>query len=242
MTLAVLTIAASARAQGPPLGDHSSHAAAMSLTAVRHGSRHAAAGRWLDARRSFEAAILVDPSSAIAHYNLGVTLVALDCREEALRAYREALRRNPQFVEARINLGVELSKGGQLVEALEALTRAARQAPRLAAAQHNLGVVLGQLGRFDEAVQPLELALGLAPNDGLVRRALAENYFNLAVSLAAFKRIPEALAACRHALRRKPDFPRAQRLLRSLQSAGSRVLYAEALLPAGGAGAHQAPR
>ena len=83
-----------------------------------------AQGNLAEARRWYERLVKIQPTLALAHYNLGLTLRAMGDLPGAIAAYQQALQLNPNHAEAYQNLGVALLKQGQLVESWEAFGRA----------------------------------------------------------------------------------------------------------------------
>ncbi|CAD5980583.1 TPR repeat-containing protein Synpcc7942_0270 [Planktothrix tepida] len=66
------------------------------------------------AKIAYQTAIEIDPTLAIAHYNLGMTLRAMGAYREAITAYQKAIELNPNSAETFQNLGVLLLQIGQL--------------------------------------------------------------------------------------------------------------------------------
>ncbi|QPJ64004.1 MAG: tetratricopeptide repeat protein [Candidatus Nitrohelix vancouverensis] len=67
------------------------------LARINRGEVFGKTGRFEEAVREFEIAIEFDPSSHVAHHNLGVANMALTRFEKAERAFLEALRLKPGF-------------------------------------------------------------------------------------------------------------------------------------------------
>jgi hypothetical protein len=134
-----------------------------------------------------------NPSSWMAHYNLGVTLAnraATDdaskpALHEALRLFDDVERLRPDHDKVRMARGDALLKLGREAEAIDIygreiekllsrpgpqpsavpyLERYTALVPDDAAVQVALGFVLGELGRFDEARARFERALAIDPD------------------------------------------------------------------------------
>ncbi|MGJ3251021.1 MAG: tetratricopeptide repeat protein [Elainellaceae cyanobacterium] len=72
----------------------------------------------------FEKVITIDPTFAIGHYNLGMTLKALGQFSEAIAHYQTAIRLDPTHPDAHQNLGVVWFKLGKMPEGLAAFRTA----------------------------------------------------------------------------------------------------------------------
>lgn len=83
-----------------------------------------AAGDLVEAKTTYEMVLQIDPSLAVGHYNLGMTLKAMGQFQEAIAAYQQAIRLNSNYAEAYQNLGVVLLKGGNVPESLAAFRQA----------------------------------------------------------------------------------------------------------------------
>lgn len=90
-------------------------------------------GDLLNAEKTYQTCIDIDPSFAIGYYNLGMTLKAKGQLEAALAPYQTAIQLDPNYAEAYQNLGVVLLKLGRVPEGLQAFRQAIeihqRQAP-----------------------------------------------------------------------------------------------------------------
>jgi tetratricopeptide (TPR) repeat protein len=72
-------------------------------------------------------ALVVQPSWAIAYYNLGLVYKTAGELPKAIVAYQAAIQNQPHYPEAHQNLGVVYLKLGQILEGLEAFQRAVLQ-------------------------------------------------------------------------------------------------------------------
>jgi tetratricopeptide (TPR) repeat protein len=159
-------------------------------------------GMYGDMETLFQETIDRNPTSWVAHYNLGVLIAGTPGRrEEAIQHYREAARLKPDYVGAHYNLAHELAKTPERVpEALEEFRTVLRIDPANADAHNGLGLVLAEIpGRLPEAIEEYQAALRIDP-------ALAEPHNNLGVALVNTPgRVAEAIPHFQAALRVKPD-------------------------------------
>lgn len=118
----------------------------------------AAAGRLDEAERDLRRTLELDPSSAMARFNLGVVLERKGREEEAEGAYRDALREDPERVEAAGNLAGILIRRGAVPEAVAVLEAALARRPTFAAAWGNLAVAHLAAGNADAAREIAERA------------------------------------------------------------------------------------
>jgi protein O-GlcNAc transferase len=156
------------------------------------------AGKYLDAARSYQSALAINPGLHEAHYSLGNALLQLGQPSEAAACYRRALAIKPDFIEAHCNLGAALQMLGQLDAAATSLRRALELNSNLHEVHYNLGNVLIQLGRLDEAATCLRRALAIKPG-------FVEAHCNLGNLLRELGQPDEAVDHFRRALRSRPD-------------------------------------
>jgi tetratricopeptide (TPR) repeat protein len=91
---------------------------------INFGNLKKAQGDLEGAIALFQQAVDIDPSLAMAHYNLGVTQRLRGYLEEAIAAYRQAIALQPNYAEAHQNLGVALFKIGKIPEAVQSFGQA----------------------------------------------------------------------------------------------------------------------
>jgi tetratricopeptide (TPR) repeat protein len=155
---------------------------------------------WLDT-------IEKNPSSWLAHNNLGMSLAVRGRFSEAIGHYREALRLRRDYVDAHNNWGVALAAQGRLQEAIAHYREALRFRKGLAEAHNNWGIALAREGRFQEAVAQFQEALILAPGDGSIQVNCAKACLSLARAHAK-QGLREATAQdARQAVLCRPDDP-----------------------------------
>jgi hypothetical protein len=98
--------------------------ARSALELAHHGDEFLTLGQHVDARRSFEAALVA------AHNGLGVLDSNLGNVESAIEHYRDALRIDPNVADAESNLGYALAEFGDLPGAVRSFRRAIALDPR----------------------------------------------------------------------------------------------------------------
>jgi hypothetical protein len=119
---------------------------------------------WHNTVTLFTHALQVNPSSALAHNNLGLTVAQQGKLDEAATHFHTALRLKPHLPEAHYNLGNVLMLQGKLDEASASYTTALQLRPPWAEAHNNLGVVLAAQGKLPEALVHYAQALLLKPD------------------------------------------------------------------------------
>jgi tetratricopeptide (TPR) repeat protein len=105
-----------------------------------------------------------NPSSWIAHNNLGAALMRMGRRDEAIVHYQKALEIDPDDAEVNSNLGSAFLQTGRTAEFIAHFNRAIEMQPRDATAHANLGAALLQMGHVEEAIGHLQKALEIDPN------------------------------------------------------------------------------
>ena len=157
-------------------------------------------GRFDEALKSYERALVVRPDYAEALNNRGITLGDLKRFDEALESYERALAIRPDFAEAFNNRGNTHEELRRFGEALESYEQALAIKPDFAEALNNCGNVLHALGRFAEALESYDRALAIRPG-------YAEALDNRGNSLQELRRFDEAMECHRQALSVRPYFP-----------------------------------
>ena len=128
----------------------------------------------------------LQPQSATARYNVGVTLEGLGRTADAVREYEAAVQFDPAYSRAHNNLGSLLVAQGRVEEARAHYERAVASGPANAEARNNLGAVLLAYGDPAASIVHLQEALRLRP-------AYVEAHFNLARAYAAAGRLADAI-------------------------------------------------
>jgi tetratricopeptide (TPR) repeat protein len=159
-------------------------------------------GKYHDIETFYRSILERNPSSWLAHDNLGVVLVQRRHLEEAVGHYQEAIRLNPDYPQAYNNYGNVLAQEGRFAEAAEEYAGALRARPSFAAAEYNWGNAMNDAGRYWQAELHLRNALRIQPD-------YPQAHYALANALANSGRIGAAVPEYGEALRLEPDYPEA---------------------------------
>ena len=152
------------------------------------------AGAYLNEETLWRATLAVNPSSWMAHNNLGIQLLHSGRGDEAIAQFEEALRLDPNYAEGHYNLANALMRGGRLDEARAHYERALQLIPRYAGAHGNFAMLLLQLGQYDEAIAHMKEAIKIDPSSAGRRTRLAETLLRLGRSDEANAEFEAALA------------------------------------------------
>lgn len=93
------------------------------------GSAQLGAGELASARATFQRAVAADPTSAVAHYHVGLVADRESKYHDAREGYLAALRADPNLVEARYALVVLTGRNGAVQEAQNHLAKLRALAP-----------------------------------------------------------------------------------------------------------------
>ncbi|HEU4647037.1 MAG TPA: tetratricopeptide repeat protein [Burkholderiales bacterium] len=143
--------------------DEAHRAAPRKGSGHRLGYCHLALGDFEAAVRELEREVRLYPQLSNARNALGVALIRLSRREQALATFLEAAQLDPASPEANSNAGSLLADLGRVNEALPYLQAAVRASPGLADAHFNLGLAYQRLKQHAQAADSLQLALDIAP-------------------------------------------------------------------------------
>ncbi|MGB8356250.1 MAG: tetratricopeptide repeat protein [Chthoniobacteraceae bacterium] len=146
----------------------------------------------------YKTALQIQPSDPKTWNNLGISLLATGCLDEAIHACQEALRLNPNFEDARNNLAVALNQAGRSDEAIKQFSEAVQLDPGNANTHYNLGNLYMNIGSIDEALAQFTEALRLQP-------AFAEAHCSIAIIQLFKGKIPDAIQHYTTALQLQPD-------------------------------------
>ncbi len=142
----------------------------------------AQAGDLAAAERELEAAIALEPASAVSHSYLGMVRQQLGRLDDAAAAYRAALERAPDDPFMANNYGYCLLEKGEVESALEWFRRSISREPRSAVTHNNLGSALSAAGDVAAAIAGYRKAVEIDPqyatawcNLGLVLRQVADD-------------------------------------------------------------------
>ncbi len=181
------------------------------------GNAYLDAGKLEQARDAFQSAQATDSLYPRAHLNLGVIAYKNSDPVEAEAEYQCELVLYPREFRALNNLGVLRYNAGRLVEAADYYRRALDMAPYFSDARINLaqcrfkqGMEEAEKGNLESAEIYFREAVEGEDNNALY-------HYNYALTLGKLGRAEEARTHLQAALRLKPDFAEARRLLRGLQ-------------------------
>ncbi|HXJ78255.1 MAG TPA: tetratricopeptide repeat protein [Candidatus Methylomirabilis sp.] len=121
-------------------------------------------GKIDDAIESARAALAIDPTNGVAHYNLGTFYLKKRRIDEAIRHYQDAVKTYPRYINARVNLGNALVMKGRLPDAAEQYDEALKIDPAENRVRLTAAEVSVMRGRLDEAQDHFERILKIDPN------------------------------------------------------------------------------
>ena len=168
---------------------------ALSSLRPRHGTDKERQDE--SALASFQKALDMDPEYPPAHAGMGISLLHLGRRSEAILQLQRAIQLKPDYAEAYGNLGVALFGDNKPAEAMAQFRRAVELKPDYAEAYYNLGIALVGTGRLQEAVANFQQAVKWNP-------AYAEAHYNLGTALADLGNTQEAIPHFERALQLDP--------------------------------------
>ncbi len=153
--------------------------------------------------------ITKNPSSWMAHNNLGSHLAEKGEIREAIIHYRAAINIKPDHALAHSNLGTILYVKGELDQAITHFSKALKVAPNNPLTHNNLGEALRNKGQFDNAITHYKAAIKIKPEF-----ALAHN--NLGSVLTIKGEVEKAIFHYKRALEINPRLSLAQSNLDNL--------------------------
>ncbi len=171
-------------------------AAAVALTGALALVTHAEAANYSDAVTSYRAILAGNPSSWLAHTNLGA-LLRPTAPDEALVHLQEAVRLKPDSDLSHYNLANLLQQTGRFEDAIREYQATLTLAPNMGLAYYNLGNTLLQMDRLSDAETSYRQAIRVAPNLALAHGGLCR-------VLQATNRPADAVAECRTAIAQEP--------------------------------------
>jgi Tfp pilus assembly protein PilF len=181
---------------------------------------------------SFKAALDLDPHLAEAHYNMGCIYEAIHDDKQAIEHYKEALKIRSDLAPAAANWGALLARHGKLDQALLLYKRALSKEAKNSAVLLNMAAIYKQKKEFDKALTTAAGVLVRDPGNIGAYRLMASLYYDkgdldmahlvclrglkvgendprllntLGLVLLKLKKVPEALAQFRQALKGAPD-------------------------------------
>lgn len=135
------------------------------------GDAYVRHGEYENAQKSYEQAIILDPSYAQALNNLGLLAIDRDA-VEAENFFRQTIQSEPAFSHAYANLGVALARQGRLPEAEAAYQQALTLQPTLTTAAFNLALLYQRQGKAEQARSLYQAILQHDPEHLPSRQAL----------------------------------------------------------------------
>jgi protein O-GlcNAc transferase len=195
----------------------------------QQGTQASRSGQWEEAAEDFAKAVTLDPASAPAHFNLGLSRLQQGRLDDALVALNRALVLAPKLHGANLFLGIARYRKNDYPGAAEALKREIRLDPRNAQALMWLGVVQLAAGDASAASAALDEAAKINPGDVdilyhrgrahmLVSKESYERMYKvdpqswrvhqaLAQSFVGADRLEDAVKECEIALSARPNEP-----------------------------------
>ncbi len=155
-------------------------------------------GRYEDALKWIDAALVIDSGASEALNISGLVLQALERHEDALARFAAALAAEPGYTEALNNHGVALQHLGRAEEALVSYDKALAGAPDNGDIWNNRGVALQELDLPEKALASFDRSLGANPR-------IARAWNNRGRALHDVGRVEEALANYDGAIAIDPD-------------------------------------
>lgn len=131
----------------------------LNALGIAYGQR----GRMADARRTFERAITIDPTSALSHQNIATLQLRTGTLDAAEASFRRALSIDDTLAGAYTGLGVVLAQRNRLPEALDAWRRAVSLDSGEFNALFNLTMELFASGQTEEGRRFGERFVATAP-------------------------------------------------------------------------------
>jgi tetratricopeptide (TPR) repeat protein len=153
--------------------------------------------QYVDGDTLLAATLERNPSSWMAHVNLGMSLQKQGRVDEAMAHYRAAMAINPDSYEAHQDLALALETLGRHNEALKEAQTASRLQPAVPEVHEILGACYQSLGKLDDAVAEFREAIRLKPD-------YAAAHLNLGATLDVLGRTDEALPAYQESIRWDP--------------------------------------
>ena len=203
---------------------------------VRQGEEYLRNRQYSEAMEALRRAIEIQPNLAVAHVQLGLTLLAVGRVDEAMVEMKRAIVLDPNDAHAYVGLGNVSRAMRRYAEAIDMYKQATSLDSNYFSAYANLGTVYGITEHYPESAEAFQQALRIDPNNadalnGLgiaqfrlgqheegiqtVKRAVRLNpgfvnaYLNLARWYESLGRYEESADAFTEAIRIVPKFPAA---------------------------------
>ncbi|HUI63785.1 MAG TPA: tetratricopeptide repeat protein [Bacteroidota bacterium] len=179
--------------------------AALAVRTINH------IGDWRDAETVWRHTISVSPGHALAHNELGLTLMENGQYAEAIESFARAIQIYPQFSEAMCNMGGTYVSMGDTVSAERMLRAAIKLSPRDYASFTNLGNVRMVEHRYADAEEFYRQALVLNPTAAIAT-------YNLGYAQMFLGKTDEAITSLTRAVQLNPNYAAAHYLLAEIFS------------------------
>ncbi|HXX63452.1 MAG TPA: tetratricopeptide repeat protein [Bacteroidota bacterium] len=168
-------------------------------------------GDWRDAETVWRHTISVSPGHALAHNELGLTLMENGQYAGAIESFARAIQIYPQFSEAMCNMGGTYVAMGDTVSAERMLRAAIQLSPRDYASFTNLGNVRMVEHRYADAEEFYRQALELNPSAAIAT-------YNLGYAQMFLGKNDAAIASLKRAVQLNPNYAAAYYLLAEILS------------------------
>jgi tetratricopeptide (TPR) repeat protein len=157
-------------------------------------------GRWVEAAAELRAAISTNPYNAPWHFNLGLTLEAMEDYTGAVDAFQAARDLEPDDVESLNACGVNLTRLGRYAESLACFEKIVNIDPNYEPAYCNRIITYTEFGQHDDAELMFYLARQIKDECPLC-------YFHIGMSFYNRKLYDRAIDCWNQTLRLAPDNP-----------------------------------
>jgi protein O-GlcNAc transferase len=154
-------------------------------------------GRFDEALLSYDRALVIQPSFAVALRNRGNALFGLRRLQEALASYDKSIALRPAHAPTRHARGLILIEMGRFADAIDSFDLALKIQPNFAEALKDRADALCTISRFEEAIPYYKAALTLDRN--------SRTFNNLGIALGRLRRFRDELASYEQALQLEPN-------------------------------------
>jgi len=155
------------------------------------GTVYNGTGKYEEAARQFQRAVLLDPTRDDAFRGLAFAYERLGRPADAERTFQRAIQVRPQYWASYEWLGTFYAEHARYEEAARQFTQATALAPDNPHSYRKLGGVYIYMGRYLKAIEVLQRAIALYPTSGA--------YSNLGIAYFNVRHFDDAVAAYEHA-------------------------------------------
>jgi len=172
-------------------------------------------GRWPEAAAELRAAIDINPENAAWHYNLALTLEAMEDYARAEDALQRASELEPNDLDILNSLGVNLTRQGKYAESLDVFSHVEAGDPAYEPAYCNRIITYTEMAQHDKAELMFYLARQIKDECPLC-------YYNIGNSLYSRNRFDQAIDCWKQTLRLDPEHAHANaRIAEALWAKGN---------------------